>query len=178
MKLALNKAALLAAVIGLFAAFGVFTTATADEPGGATAATFAWETQNMHFYDAARFTDDSVRKQLEDTIVAEFESRGLKFVDSAESADFLLSYVAVLENAASAAEVVAFWNANPDVAKDANRPDEIEEGMLYAKLIERGSRTKVWENTYRGLVVLDMAEETRAERLPKLVHEFLSNYQR
>ena len=161
-------------VVAFIAAFVFGCASGAEETGSTAGKTFAWKSQNMHFYDAARFEDDTVKVQLEDAMVEGLEARGLRFVVSLESADLELSYVAVLENEATPAEVVAFLQANPDIAKLADEEHRFEEGMLYAKLVNRQGRGKVWDNTYRGLVALDMPGTPREERLHELMAEFLS----
>ena len=146
----------------------------ADGHGGAR--TFSWVSQNVHFYDAARFTNAPIREQLEAALIAAFEARGLKFVDSIEDADLGLSYVAVLQNAASDEEIASFRSAHPDIASLPNDPQQFESGMLFAKLVERHTRVKIWDNTYRGLVALDMPEAPRKQRMDELITFLLSNY--
>lgn len=153
-------------------------TSGAQESATTPGKTFAWESQNMHFYDSARFGDDTIKAQLEDALIAGLEAKGLRFVPSIESADLELSYVAVLENAATAQEVAAFFQANPEIAGDAGAADRFEEGMLYAKLVDRRSRAKAWENTYRGFVALDIPEAPRKERFEELTVEFFADYPR
>jgi len=176
MMMAANQATQLSRLAALVVALAISCAGSAQETSSSADKTFAWENQNMHFYDAARFGDDTVKQQLETAIVAGLEERGLRFVSSIESADLELSYVAVLEDAATPEEVAVFWQANPDIAGMADEAHRFEEGMLYAKLVNRLSREKAWDNTYRGLVALDMPGAPREERMEELMAEFLSTY--
>lgn len=176
MMMSVNRSVQVSRIVLLVVALGFACASEAEEMGSGAGKTFAWESQNMHFYDAARFGDDTIKLQLEDAIVEGLEEKGLRFVDSIESADLELSYVAVLENVATAEEVAAFWQANPDIAGMFDETHRFEEGMLYAKLVHRETRGKTWENTYRGVVALDMPQAARRERLLESVTKFLSTY--
>jgi len=156
--------------------FAIGYASGAEETGSAPGKTFAWESQNMHFYDASRFGDDTIKEQLETAIVAGLKQRGLRFVSSVESAELELSYVVVLENEATQEEVAAFRQANPNIVGPAEDMQKFEEGMLYAKLVNKGSGEKVWDNTYRGMTALDMPGAPRRERMDELITEFLSTY--
>jgi Domain of unknown function (DUF4136) len=171
-----NRTAPIYRIMSLFVTLAIGYACSAGETASTAGKTFAWERHNMHFYDAARFGDDTVRQQLETAIVAGLEERGMRFVSSIESADLELSYVAVLKDAATPEEVTAFWQANPDIAGMADVEHRFERGMLYAKLVNRISREKVWDNTYRGLVALDMPGAPREERMNELMAKFLSTY--
>ncbi len=148
----------------------------AEEQLRATGKTFAWVQQNVHFYDAARFPDWNVKQNLESGIIAAFEAKGLKFVDSIEGADLGLSYIAVLENAATPTEIAEFREIHPHIAALPNDPQKFEGGMLFAKLVDQDTRVKVWDNTFRGMVALDMPEAPRQERMQEMITTLLSNY--
>ncbi|MGR9091338.1 MAG: hypothetical protein ACU85U_12235 [Gammaproteobacteria bacterium] len=136
--------------------------------------TFAWLERNVHFYDAARFTNAPIKEQLEAALIAGLESKGLKFVDSFDSADLELSYIAVLENAATATEIATFRTAHPDIVSLPDNPKQFEGGMLFVKLVDRDTRVKVWDNTYRGIIALDMPEEPRKVRMNELIESLIS----
>ena len=148
----------------------------AEEQLPATGKTFAWVKQNVHFYDAARFPDWNIKQELESGIIAAFEAKGLKFVDSIEDADLGLSYIAVLENAATPTEIAEFRETHPHIAALPNDPQKFEGGMLFAKLVDLHTRVKVWDNTYRGMVALDMPAAPREQRMQELLTTLLSNY--
>ena len=176
--MARNRTVQVSRIMSLFVSLAIGYASGAEETGAAARETFAWKSQNMHFYDAARFGDDTVKEQLENAMVEGLEARGLRLVASLESADLEFSYVAALANAASPEEVAAFWQANPDIADLVDEAHRFEEGMLYAKLVDRRTRATAWENTYRGLVALDMPGAPRKERMQELMAEFLSTYPR
>ena len=163
-------------MLAFVAALAIGFTCGAEETDSTAGKSFAWVGQNMHFYDASRFGETPIREMLENGIVAGLEERGLRFVASLESADMELSYVAVLGNKATDEEITAFRQAHPDIAGLAEDPEEFEQGLLFAKLVDRRTREKVWENTYRGLVALDMPQAQRTERLNELIENFVSTY--
>jgi len=157
----------------IFAATALFALSAGAEPG---VKTFGWVTQNMHFYDAPRLGNESIKGQLESSIQRELERKGLKFVSSIDTADLALSYVAVLENAAEPDEVAVFWAENPDIAQNPDRPHKFERGMLFVKLADKATNKTVWKNTYRGLVALDMPDSPRQKRLHQIVVSLLASY--
>ena len=142
----------------------------------ATGKTFAWVSQNVHFYDAARFANAPIKEQLENAIVVGLEARGLRFVASLDSADLGLSYIVVLENEATPKEIATFREAHPHIAALPNDPEKFEGGMLFAKLVNRQTRVKLWDNTYRGIVAFDMPAAPRRERMSEMVTSLLSTY--
>lgn len=159
--------------ISLFAAIMLCAQSSfADER--ASGKTFGWLERNVHFYDAARFTNAPIKEQFEAALIAGLESRGLKFIDSADSADLELSYIVVLENAATATEITTFRTAHPDIASLPDNPQQFEGGMIFAKLVDRDTRVKVWDNTYRGMVALDMPEEPRKLRMQELIETLIA----
>lgn len=136
--------------------------------------TFALVATNVHFYDATRFENAPIKDQLEAALIAGLESKGLKYVDSGATADLELSYIAVLENAATDAEIATFRAAHPHIASLPNNPQQFEGGMVFAKLAYRDSRVKIWDNTYHGLVALDMPAEPRKVRMQEMIDSLLS----
>lgn len=143
------------------------------EEHGAPHRTFAWKAENMHFFDAPRFSNSPVKAMLEEALVEALTARGLTFVESAEGADLELSYVAALENQATVEEIAVFRASHPDIAALEEGPALFEQGVLFAKLAARGSGAIYWQSTYRGLAVLDMPDEERRRRLDELMEEFL-----
>ncbi len=157
-----NRLTQISQIVLFVLALTIGTACGAQETGSTAAKTFAWVGQNMHFYDASRFGQTPIREMLENGIVAGLQDRGMRFVASLESADMELSYVAVLGNEASNEEIAAFRQANPEIAQLADDPKKFEQGMLYAKLVDRRTRDKVWDNTLRELIALDMPEASRS----------------
>jgi hypothetical protein len=172
----LNRKILISPLVMFFAVLAINSVGVAQEQVSRTGRTFAWVSQNVHFYDAARFPDWNVKEKLEDAIIAGFEKKGLNFTESLEAADFELSYIAVLENASTPTEIASFREAHPEIAALPNDPEKFEGGMLFAKLVNRHTRVKMWDNTYRGIVALDMPEAPRAKRVDEIVTELLSTY--
>jgi len=138
--------------------------------------TFAWKTENMHFYDAPRFREAGIKEALETRLVEKLQNRGLDFVATVEDADFALSYVAVLENYASADEKAGFLAAHKVLAEREDAPTEFEHGILYVKLADRRTGAKVWDSTVHRLVALDMPDDLREQRLGEILDELLATY--
>ena len=87
-----------------------------------------------------------------------------------------MSYIAALENEATPEEVAAFRASHPDIAALDMGPAKFEHGMVFVKLVDRGTGEKVWQSTQRRLVALDMPEEERKQRLHEIIRDLLSTY--
>ncbi len=158
------------------AALLISSPGSADEHLSAGTKTFAWAVQNVHFYDAPRFGRAPIKEMLEKEIVEELEKRNLRLVTSVEAADLELSYIAVLENEATHEEMEAFHQRNPDIAALHMDSEKFEQGVLFAKLVDRRTGQKVWESTQRGLVALSMPEVQRTKRLSEIIRDLVSTY--
>lgn len=152
---------------------------SAQEPAtGQSGKTFAWQRTSTFFYDAPRFEGEPVQEQLEAAMVGAMQARGYRLVDSVKQADLELSYVAVLQNASSTSDIASFREAHPSIAGLEDGPSKFEGGVLYTKLVDHGSKTKIWENRYQGLVALDMPQAQRAIRTNEIIEEVFSTFSR
>jgi len=144
------------------------------------AQTFAWSSTGVHFYDAPRLYVEggSVQALLEAALVSKLEEYNLRFVTSTAEADLELSYVAALEKDATPAEIAAFHQSEPVMAALDKNSTEFEHGMVFVKLADQRTGQKLWSNTVRGLVALDMSKEERKRRVVEVVDTIMSTYPR
>ena len=141
--------------------------------------TFTWSPRGKHFYDAPRLQGASVQALLETALVEALEKRNLRLSPPDVQADLELSYVAALEGDATADQIAAFWRSDPAIAVLDARSTEstgFEHGTLFVKLVDRRTRQKVWSNTVRGLVPLDIPEQERKQRVTEVVEAVMSTY--
>jgi len=125
---------------------------------------FAWLPQSQEYHADPRFRGAKINHMVEDAIRQSLQQRRYVFQSNASGANYLIAYVAGLENDLDDREMMKRFGIVPGVA--ANSTDaQAEKGTLVIYVIDTRTGRRIWRSALQTLVTLDMDDAVRQQRI-------------
>ena len=129
-----------------------------------------------YFFDAPRYRDSTVQKQLDEAISQKLKTYGINLSEGNTNSKYVLNYTILLGNTASKSDIEDLYAEKPELREDSDSPSNIEHGKLLISIRDRDTYKPIWKNSIKGLAHLDMSKEKRQQLIINIVNQAFENF--
>ncbi len=130
-----------------------------------------------YFFDAPRFRDSTVQKQLDDAISQKLKTYGINLSEGNANSKYVLNYTILLGDTASQSDIEDLHAEEPELKKNEEQATDVEQGKLLISIRDRETYKPIWKNIVEDLAILEMTDdEIRQQRVKKIVDQAFETF--
>ncbi|HFD86812.1 MAG TPA: DUF4136 domain-containing protein [Gammaproteobacteria bacterium] len=147
-----------------------------SEPGTKipTQARFAWLPESLEFHADPRFQGAKIDRMVEGAIRQSLARRNYLMQDNAAGADYLLAYVAALENDLDDKTIMQRFGIVPGIAANSADSQQMEKGTLVIYAVDTRTGRRIWRSALQIMVTLEMDDAARQPRINAAVESMFA----
>jgi len=147
-----------------------------SEPGTKipTQARFAWLPESLEFHADPRFQGAKIDSMVEEAIRQSLARRNYLMQDNTAGADYLLAYVAALENDLDDKTIMQRFGIVPGITASAADSQQMEKGTLVIYAVDTRTGRRIWRSALQIMVTLKMDDATRQPRIDAAVESMFA----
>ncbi len=130
-----------------------------------------------YFFDAPRFRDSTVQKQLDEAISQKLKTYGINLSEGNANSKYVLNYTILLGDTASQSDIEELYAEEPELKENEEQATDVEQGKLLISIRDRKTYKPIWKNTVEDLAILEMTDdEIRQQRVKTLVDQAFATF--
>ncbi len=147
-----------------------------SEPGAKipAQARFAWLPESLEFHADPRFQGAEIDSMVEDAIRQSIQRRHYRMQDNPAGADYLLAYVAALENDLDDNTILQRFGIVPGITANTTNSEQQEKGTLIIYIVDARTGKNVWRSALQIMVTLKMDNAVRQPRINAAVESMFA----
>lgn len=137
-------------------------------------ARFAWLPVSPDFHVDPRLKNVNIEQMVEKAIRRSLSRKNYVMQDEAAGADYLLAYVAALENELDDNAILQRFGIVPGIMASSADNQKMEKGTLIIYVIDARTGKQIWRSALQTLVTLEMDDATRQLRINAAVESMFA----